>query len=277
VTKPAWWTAALVLAILVLPGLGAVTTVAAASAPALAPTSALVQSGPSHGVVATTNWAGYAVTGAKNSVSLVRGSWVEPTAVSCPLIGHQYSAFWVGIDGFNSTTVEQTGTDVDCAAGVAHYYAWYEFYPNPSYQITKVPIHAGDTINASVQWVNSTVGFRVTLTDATTGKSASHTAKVPSALRDSAEWIAEAPYSSLLGILPLTDFGTVHFGTDATGVAGTNDATIGGAAHAIGAFASTAIWRVNMINVLGTQTKAATSALTPDGTSFNVTWKHAGP
>jgi hypothetical protein len=267
------WTAGLVLAIMVLPGLGAFTAVAAAAAPTLAPEAALLHSGPSHTATQSTNWAGYAVTGANNSVTFVRGSWVEPKAVSCPAKGHQYSSFWVGIDGFTSTTVEQTGTDTDCVGGVAHYYAWYEFYPHPSFLITSVPIHAGDTISAAVKYANST--FRVTLTDVTTGKSASHSSKVAGAQRNSAEWIAEAPYSG--GILPLADFGTVQFGTDATGVAGTNFANVGGAYGAIGSFSASAVWKITMINQLGTMTKAATSALTPDGTSFNVTWKSAGP
>ncbi|MCI4370752.1 MAG: G1 family endopeptidase, partial [Thermoplasmata archaeon] len=185
VSNRSTWTAGLVLAILVLPGLGAVTAVAAAAGPGLAPHAALYHSGPSHTATQSTNWAGYAVTGANHSVSYVHGSWIEPSAVSCPSKGYQYSSFWVGIDGYSSSTVEQTGTDTDCQAGVAAYYAWYEFYPNPSFVISKVPIHAGDTISAAVKYVNSTVGFRVTLTDVTTGKSASHSAKVAGALRNS--------------------------------------------------------------------------------------------
>src|SRR5215467_10329831 len=70
----------------------------------------------------STNWSGYAVTGA--NVTDVQGSWIVPT-VLCPG-GSQYSSFWVGIDGFNSGSVEQTGTDSDCQNGVPTYYAWFE-------------------------------------------------------------------------------------------------------------------------------------------------------
>src|SRR5215831_3494434 len=64
--------------------------------------------------VSSTNWSGYAITGAKGSVSDVRASWVVPSIVGqCPSTD-QYSSFWVGIDGYSSNTVEQIGTDSDC-------------------------------------------------------------------------------------------------------------------------------------------------------------------
>jgi hypothetical protein len=268
------WAVAAVLALVVWPATIAATVVVA---PAVAPSNALFQSGPLGATLSSENWAGYAVTGPSNSVKSVVGSWVQPT-VSCTS-ATRYSSFWVGIDGFKSTsrTVEQTGTEADCSGGVASYSAWYEFYP--SYPVTVgIHIHPGDTISASVTYVNPTVGFKILVKDVTTGKSASHSKKVPTAQRSSAEWIAEAPCCELSGsVLPLSDFGTVHFGTDATGVAHTNTATISGATHNIGAFAAGSINRINMINQAGTKTKAATSSLTPDGTSFNVTWKHPGP
>ena len=36
-----------------------------------------------------------------------------------------YSSFWVGIDGFSSSSVEQMGTDSDVVNGIPTYYAWY--------------------------------------------------------------------------------------------------------------------------------------------------------
>src|SRR5262245_38418315 len=71
----------------------------------------------------SSNWSGYAVTGAPGSVTDVQGSWVVP-AVTCSGGPNQYAAIWVGIDGFNSNTVEQTGTDSDCQNGTPTYYAW---------------------------------------------------------------------------------------------------------------------------------------------------------
>lgn len=236
--------------------------------PAAAPSNALFLSGPHASPVSSTNWAGYAVTGANGSVSFVSGSWIQPT-VKCTAAS-RYAAFWVGIDGYNSRTVEQTGTESDCIGGVAYYSAWYEFYP--AYPVTvSMVIHPGDTMKASVTYVSSTVGFRVSITDVTTAVTVTHAKTVPTAKRSSAEWIAEAPYSS--GVLPLTNFGTVHFGTDATGVAHTNEATVSGTTAAIGGFLAPSIHRINMATSV--HVKAATSVLTPDGTSFNVTWKHA--
>ena len=263
------WPAALVLAMMVLPALPAAATVATAAT--FAPDHAFLHSGPAHPTGSSTNWAGYAVTGPSGSVSWVNGSWIQPTA-TCPARGVQYAAFWVGIDGFSSSTVEQTGTDSDCSHGTALYYAWYEFYPAFPVTITAVTIHPGDVISAEVHYVNSSVGFRILLDDVTTGLSYSHAAKVASAVRTSAEWIGEAPSSSK--VLPLANFGTVKFGTDATAVLGTDTATISGTTGAIGSFSSSSVNRINMVTSSGTITKAATSVLTPDGTSFNITWKH---
>jgi hypothetical protein len=265
------WTLGLVLALVALPGTFAVTAVVEP----VAPTSfALFHSGPHAGVVTSINWAGYAVTGPKGSVSFVQGSWIQPTA-NCTS-ATRYASFWVGIDGYNSSTVEQTGTDSDCSGGHGVYYAWYEFYPAYPVTITSVPIHAGNTVEASVTYVSSTVGFTIVLKDVTTGTSFTHSHKVAGAARNSAEWIAEAP-SSGSGVLPLANFGKVHFGTDATGVANTCTATVSSTTGAIGSFAAGSVHQINMINTAGTATKALTSILTPDGTSFNVTWKHPGP
>ncbi|MCI4320812.1 MAG: G1 family endopeptidase [Thermoplasmata archaeon] len=265
--KGALWTLGFVLAIVVLPAATAVTVVVT---PVVAPSYTFLQSGPTHPTSHSTNWAGYAVTGTRGSVSFVQGSWVQPGAVSCSSAS-RWSSFWVGIDGFNSGTVEQTGTELDCSGGSAVLSAWYEFFPAFPVTISSVPITAGDHIEASVTYVNATVGFTVFLKDVTTGHSYTHSHKVASAHRSSAEWIAEAPSSA--SVLPLTDFGVAKFGTHATGIANTNEATISGTTGAIGSFASASIQRINMAS--GATTKAATSALTPDGTSFNVTWKHA--
>src|SRR3989454_10868326 len=224
------------------------------------------------GSVSSTNWSGFAVTGSAGSVSDAKGSWVVPTIQgNCPST-NQYSSFWVGIDGFNSGTVEQTGTDSDCQNGVPTYYAWYEFYPHPSFLISGLAIHPGDHISADVVFANRR--FTTTITDVTTGLSFSTSAKVNSAQRSSAEWIAEAPSSG--GILPLANFGTVYYGTDNTGVASTCFATINGATGAIGSFASSSIQSITMVTSSGA-VKAQPSALSTDGTSFSVKWVSSGP
>ncbi|MCI4318946.1 MAG: G1 family endopeptidase [Thermoplasmata archaeon] len=232
---------------------------------------------PTHGLRhgSSTNWAGFAVTGPSKSVTDVKGSWIVPSIHgSCPS-ATQYSSFWVGIDGYGSNSVEQTGTDSDCQGGSAVYYAWYEFYPHPSHQITTLTISSGDTIRAEVHFASGK--FTATIKDVTTGKSFSTSARV-AAQRTSAEWIAEAPSLCTITsctVQPLADFGTVDFGTDYTSVPSTNNATVSGTNGTMGSFAH--LHSIAMVNNAGTKNKATPSAVSSDKTSFTVTWVSAGP
>src|SRR2546426_5846265 len=208
----------------------------------------------------STNWSGYAVTGASGSVSDAKGSWTVPAIQgTCPST-NQYSSFWVGIDGFSSGTVEQTGTDSDCQNGVPTYYAWFEFYPHPMFSINTMTIQPGDVISAEVQYAPQTRLFTASIKNATTGQSFSTSARVNRARRSSAEWIAEAP-SSAGGILPLAAFGTSFYGVDNTGVANTSDATVSGTIAPIGSFGSN-VYQIRMVSVSDSSvTKAEPSSL----------------
>lgn len=216
------------------------------------------------GTATSTNWSGYAVTGTAFTTAVA--SWIVPGA-SCTS-GHQYAAFWVGLDGYSSNTVEQTGTDSDCDGKNPSYYAWYEFYPNPSYEITGMTITPGDRMEAEVVYSNSE--FTVTIKDLTTGKAFKKSSAVSGASRSSAEWIAEAPCCTTLGgILPLADFGTVLFGKDSTAVPKTNVAVDSTTAGVIGAY-GTAVEAITMASKNAVE--AVPSALSSDGSSFSVTW-----
>src|SRR5438309_7050152 len=59
----------------------------------------------------STNWSGYAVDG--SSATYAVGTWTQ-SSVACQPGENSWSSPWVGIDGDNSNTVEQTGTDGDC-------------------------------------------------------------------------------------------------------------------------------------------------------------------
>jgi hypothetical protein len=211
----------------------------------------------------STNWSGYAVDGAAGSMTDVTGSWVVPvvTGPTGKKVKGQYSSFWVGIDGDNSNTVEQTGTDSDWINGKAVYYAWYEFYPAPSRNIDTVSVHPGDVMTASVHW-SSGNSFTLTLTNTSTNETFTQNGSVSNAQRSSAEWIAEAPSSG--GILPLADFGTVDF----------TNCTANG--QAIANFGATSTEQIDMATKRG-QAKATTSGLAADGESFSVAWLSAGP
>jgi hypothetical protein len=219
------------------------------------------------GSVTSENWSGYAVTG--SGFTVAKGSWVVPSA-NCTKTPSTYSSFWVGIDGYSSSTVEQTGTDSDCSGTKARYYAWYEFYPAGSILISSVAVSPGNKMSASVTYSGSQ--FTVKITNVTTGKTFSKTGRVSGARRTSAEWIAEAPCcTGSGGILPLADFGTVDLGSDYSGVSGTNDATAGAISGPISTFGSS-VFSITMVSSGGAN-EAVPSALTKDGTSFDVVWK----
>lgn len=216
-----------------------------------------------NGTSSSSNWSGYAIPG--SSFTSATASWTVPTA-NCGS-GDQYAAFWVGIDGYTSKTVEQTGTDSDCVGGTPTYYAWYEFYPRPAFEFGSLTIQPGDSMSASVVYNGSE--FTVIIEDVTTGKSRSKTETVSSAARSSAEWVAEASG----GNLNLTNFGEVFFGENSTSISGTNYATDSVASGAIGTFPSAeAITMTTGGAAEAGIVKAYPTALT-DGTSFSVIWK----
>ncbi len=221
------------------------------------------------GTVCSTNWSGFAVTGTAGSVSDVKGSWIVPS-VSCPKKSTTYSSYWVGIDGYNSNTVEQTGTDSDCSSGFSVYYAWYEFYPAASVTISGFTVKPGDKVSAEVSYSTSTGQFTTTVTDGS--QSFSTSSSVSGAARSSAEWIVERPALCTAlhcKLTSLSNFGTVSLGTDYTSISGTNYATINRVSGTIGSFGSNV--RITMVNSAGT-TLAEPSTLTTDGTSFTETW-----
>jgi hypothetical protein len=213
--------------------------------------------------ISSTNWSGYAVTGAKGSVQDVWGSWIVPS-VTCDS-GTEYSSFWVGIDGFNSNTVEQIGIDADCQNGSPAYYAWFEFYPHPFFTINNFTVQPGDVITAQVHYDTHARQFTVSIHNGTQSFSAS--TKVNGAQRASAEWITEAPFGAGR-TLPLAKFSSVSYNSDT--------AAMNGAPVPIGAFAANNIYEITMVDESG-NAKAIPSALGSDKSTFSVQWVSAGP
>jgi hypothetical protein len=157
----------------------------------------------------STNWAGYAVTGAGPYTS-VSSTWSQP-AVDCTTTPTGFSAFWVGLDGDTTNTVEQTGTEANCSGGTPTYAAWFEMFPKRprNYPNSVLP---GDTFTASVTYTGRG-RFALTLSDKTQGWSQTVSQRNRKAKLGSAEMIAEAP-STRKGVLPLANFGTVGFDAD---------------------------------------------------------------
>jgi hypothetical protein len=170
-------------------------------------------SGVQNAEVESTNWSGYAATGSNGAFTSVSASWTQPTATCSSSSGRrggsdQYAAFWVGLDGYSSDSVEQTGTDSDCNGRTPDYYGWYEMYPaDPVYYSN--PVAPGDHISASVTFSGSDA-YKLVLTDSTQGWTQTVTKDESGFDRSSAEVITEAP-SSNTGVLPLADFGTINY------------------------------------------------------------------
>ena len=229
---------------------------AAAVAPSFAPLHPSAVHTPyfiSHGLhvsnttVTSTNWAGYAATG--STYTSVSTSYTQPS-VSCSGRSGTYAAFWVGLDGYTSSTVEQTGTMAYCNGSTAEYVGWYEMYPQGSNDYSNT-VKAGDSIYESVTF-SGTKTYTLVLEDKTRSWTKTTTVSASGDARSSAEVIAEAPYSG--SVLPLADFGTVTF--DGSLVNGSN----------LSSFSPTAI---NMVSSSGAA-EATTSGFSGD--NFGITW-----
>jgi Peptidase A4 family len=160
-----------------------------------------------HTTAESTNWSGYAATGSNGAFTSVSASWTEPTA-TCTSRQAQYSSFWVGLDGYSSSSVEQTGTDADCSGTTPEYYGWYEMYPAYPVNFSNT-VRPGDSMSASVTF-SGTNTYTLVLKDNTRGWTQTVTKKQSGLARSSAEVITEAPSSSS-GVLPLANFGTVKY------------------------------------------------------------------
>jgi hypothetical protein len=207
---------------------------------------------PNHKISHSTssNWAGYAAFNGRYTT--VSASWKQPTA-SCTS-QTTYSSFWVGLDGYSSSTVEQTGTSADCSGGTPRYYAWYEMYPKFPVNLS-LAVRPGDSMSASVT-TDGSGKFTLHIHNGTTGGDFVTVHTLKRARLSSAEAIAEAPSGSG-GVLPLTNFGTASFSA----------VTVNG--QPIGSFSPD---RIDMVG--NGFTKASTSALS-GGNAFSVAWKHA--
>jgi len=216
-----WW---VVLATLALAVGSAVAAGAASASPAL-PHAAPAHVSPGHpmimpgapaaaalpgaggalNVTKSTNWSGYALHGGK--YRNISATWIEPKA-TCTTARHKYAAFWVGLDGYSSTSVEQTGTDSDCTGKTPTYYGWYEMFPAAPV-FFKTQVKAGNEMSASVTF-SGTDTYTLVLKNLSRGWTHTIVKHEAGLARSSAEVITEAPSSSS-GVLPLADFGTVLY------------------------------------------------------------------
>jgi hypothetical protein len=148
----------------------------------------------------TPSWSGYVDTNYKSTgtFTTITGTWNVPEVApgDCSngtfATGYGLAGFWVGLDGWNNGTVEQTGTVTECYQGNAYYWDWYEMYPSPLVFVGWV--NPGDRIAATAQYTGGK--YHLFINDETTGTSNSVFENCPSGQtcsRHSAEVIAEAP------------------------------------------------------------------------------------
>jgi Peptidase A4 family len=215
------------------------------------------------------NWSGYAATAAKK-FNFVSSSFVQP-AVTCTGKPNRWTSQWVGLDGFSTGTVEQTGTFSFCggkANMTPQYVAWYEMFPAGSVSVFKVK--PGDTINTAVKFAGGK--FHISIADATSGKSFSISKGCASCQRASAEWIIERPAlcnnsGTKCFITALADF---HLATMTKAWASVS----GGKVKGIGGFNNIPIFMVNPLKSGGFISLAAPSPLS--GPRFAVAWERSG-
>ncbi len=213
--------------------------------------------------VKSTNWGGYADTATSGIYSKVTGSWTEPKATCTSTTS--LAAFWVGIDGYSSASVEQEGTLIECVGGKAHYFTWWEMYPSNAIQFVGTTVKPGDHIVAST--IRTGTSYKLTVTDSTTPANSfttTQTCAATTCVDSSTEWIAEAPSGSA-GLYPLAKFGTWTL-NGATVTNGTKTGTIK-------TFPDSQITMVSA--TAPNPVKALPGALNTAGNSFKVTWKRA--
>ena len=225
------------------------------------------------------NYAGYHVAtnlnAPTNNVTAVGGGWTVPKIRS--VAPNEAAAEWVGL-ATNGVSIEQIGTVEYTAAGATggvsdFYRVWYEMYPAPPVYLDTINpayrIRPGDKISASVTYNGSATNtFDMKVTDSGSTSHAgwkfeNKSVALPGGTAPGlslAEWIVEDPGTGVNTYAPFGNFGTVSFfGADAT---------INGQTGPI----NDPAWQNQQYNMT---LKATTSALTPAGTAFTVTYANA--
>ena len=208
------------------------------------------------------NWSGYAATTSTHQAfTKVSGSWTTPSVTCNP--EDQITSNWVGLDGFNSSTVEQLGTIGWCFQGTPTYFTWFEMFPAGTVQVGTT-LQPGDKIAASVTRVGTT--YTLKLTDSTQPANSftrTRTCALATCLDTSAEWISERPSFSI-GVVPQAHYNAFKI-TNGSQTNSGHTGTIG---------AGPGVNAITMVDATNTYNLNTVSALT-GGNSFSTTWKNS--
>lgn len=156
------------------------------------------------------HWAG--AVASDGPFSSVSATWTQPAVVK-PVRPGSENSFWVGLDGADTPTVEQLGTQVIVGSdGTARYSAWWEMYPKATVVIRDFPVKPGDVITASV--TNDEGRFTLAMENKTTGKKFSTVQQGDVTKSKTAEIVLEQPSYRDGGKIDLESYaacGPVHF------------------------------------------------------------------
>jgi hypothetical protein len=152
------------------------------------------------------SWAGYAATGAAGTFTSAAANWIVPP-VACNGAATR-SSYAVGLDGDGTSTIEQIGTEGDCAGDFPLYSGWFQMAPNAPV-FFKNPVKAGDAMTASVTALGGG-NFMLTLFDMTQNWTQTTQQTSAAAMLGSAEIVAQDPPQNGQAP-PLSNFGIVDF------------------------------------------------------------------
>ncbi len=224
-----------------------------------------------NGSAVSNNWAGYAAVACSTCHLRYAETQFTVPSVSCPnstigTSGYAFASHWVGLDGFNNDTVEQTGVSGYCTStsSPASYYAWYEMYPLDP--VTFSGVSPGDAITASVFYTGS--AYSINLTNTTTRGYIQTTQACPSGSsckHTNAEVISEDPGGAVPYGYDLANFGRSNYRN--------SQVTTKSGVH--GNYASTGYWTAYSVTMKNGSDLMAYPGSLKGGAAFPIVY-HAG-
>jgi len=172
----------------------------------------------------SSNWSGYAISAANGTFNVnnaaVYAEYVVPTAQQAFGVctgSWDYSAQWIGFDGFNSNDVLQAGTEANAycrgSSKMASYFALYEWYPNGAFEILNFRVNPGNVMGLEVWYTTTWPSGHLYFINYTTQKSVTLEFSPPSGTSfagNSVEWVVERP-SLGAGYTTLTNYVATPF------------------------------------------------------------------
>jgi hypothetical protein len=220
------------------------------------------------------NWSGYVATG--HTFTKVQGDITVPT-VTCTVPNAQ-TFFWVGLDGYNDSTLEQVGVGAECS-GATHptvsYFGWWEMVNGNSgdyiHKIATSQLHVapGNRVAAIVAVKPGSNDFDLELDNTTVKQPIVKLTEGGFATKhQTAEWIVERPKvngqsSSLARWTPNASLFAYAEATSTTNsslrsISYYNNTSL---------FMTSAKTNYNDLDAIG--------SLTDNGTTFGINWEYA--